>query len=320
MQIVLVGVVFYYLGNNIRSGWPEITSRDWQLNFLWLFLSILFLGGLYFGHASGWLAILWRFNHPVPFLPGLYVWFKSLLARYVPGNVLMVLGRVVMIEPYGVPKRVSFTSVAYEQVLLAASAAIAIAIALPFLAELRESSPLIWLVLAVPPLALVGLHPAILGRIGNWVFRKMGREIIEEFLPFRDIMWILSFYVIWWIVAGMGLFSMMRAVTSVSYSYLPLVLASAPLAWLVSVVVFISPSGLGVRELIYANVLSAAFASENAVASAFAIVIRFWQTLVEIVFVLVVMALVKIRHVKMKSAAVEAHLGIPDDEGPAPPL
>lgn len=320
LQLVLVGVVFYYLGRNIRAGWPEITNRDWQFDLPWLFLSVVFLGGLYFGHASCWLVILWRFKYPVPVLPGLYVWFKSLLARYVPGNVLMVLGRVVMIEPYGVPKRVSLTSVAYEQVLLAASAATAIATALPFLAELREPSDWIWLVMIVPPLAIAGLHPAFLGRVGNWVFRKMGRETIEEFLPFRDIIWIFGYYVIWWVVAGLGLFSMMRTVTHVDYSYLPLVIASAPLAWLVSVLVFISPSGLGVRELIYANVLSSAFGSEAGVASAFAIVIRFWQTLVEIGFVLVVFGLVKLRHVKVKTVGVEGHVGIPEDEGSAPPL
>lgn len=301
IQIILVGIVFFFLGRKIYTEWPQIRSYPWQIDIRWLVLSVIFLSAMYTGHAAGWLIILKRFNYPVPILPGVYVWLKSLLARYVPGNVLMIVGRVMMIEPYGVPKHISLTSVAYEQALLAATATTAIALALPFWPKLQAFSGLIWAVLVIPPLALIGLHPAILGRFGNWVFRKLGRETIEEFLPFKDIIWIFLFYSFFWIVAGFGLFAMARAVTFVDYTDLPIVIASSPLAWLTSVLFFISPSGLGVREGVYAYTLDFAFES-GGVASAFAILLRFWQTLVEIAFVVLVMALVKAKHIKMKAA------------------
>lgn len=320
-QIIIVGVVFFFLGRKIYTDWPQITSYPWDFSIPWLVASFILLGSLFTGHAVGWLIILKRFNYSVPVLPGLYVWYKSLLARYVPGNVLMVLGRVMMIEPYGVPKRVSLTSVAYEQALLVASAATSIAVALPFSPNLQNYSNLIWLVLIVPPLAIVGLHPAVIGRLGNWVFRKVGRETVEDFLPFLDIVLIFVFYCFFWVVAGLGLFSMARAVTdTVGVSDLPIVIASAPLAWLASVLFFISPSGLGVREGVYAVTLDFAFESAG-VASAFAILIRFWQTMVEIAFVLIVMGLVKFRHIKMKRVEVPE---VEDEEaevdGAAPPL
>jgi len=307
-QIIIVGVVFYFLGNKIRQDWPQITSRDWQFDIPWLIASMLLMSALYLGHASGWLIILWRFHHAVPFLPGLYVWFKSLLARYVPGNVLMVMGRVMMIQPYGVPKRASLTSVAYEQALLAASAAAAIAVALPFWEELQNFSQIIWLVLIVPPIAIVCLHPAILGRLGNAVFRKLGRETIDEFLPFSDIILIFCYYCFFWVVAGLGLFAMVNTVTHLEASGLPIVIASTPLAWLTSVLFFISPSGLGVREGVYAATLGFAFKGDfpqdyGGVAAAFAIVIRFWQTLLEIALVALIMGLVKIRHIKIRPKA-----------------
>ena len=319
LQVVLIGIVFFFLGRKIVTDWPKITEYPWDFNYPWLVLSIFLLGALFMGHAGGWLIILWRFRYPVPFLPGLYVWFKSLLARYVPGNVLMVVGRVMMIEPFGVPKRVSLTSVAYEQALLAASAATAISVTLPFSEELQNFSQLIWLVLIVPPLAIIGLHPAVLGRIGNWVFRKMGRETIEEFLPFTDIVGIFLYYIFFWVIAGLGLFAMARTVTgTVGLSELPIVVASAPLAWLTSVLFFISPSGLGVREGVYAVTLVNVFGDIGGVASAFAILIRFWQTLLEIGFVLVVMGLVKLRHIKISQpAAANAEA---ESDGTAPPL
>ncbi|MBE0429369.1 MAG: flippase-like domain-containing protein [Thermoleophilia bacterium] len=317
IQIIVVGIVFFFLGRKIVADWPRITGYPWDLSYPWLALSVVLLGLMFMGHAGGWLLILWRFRHPVPFLPGLYVWFKSLLARYVPGNVLMVVGRVIMIEPYGVPKRVSLTSVAYEQALAAASAATATVIMLPFSPQLQNFSQMIWVVMVVPPLAIAGLHPAILGRIGNWVFQKMKRDTIEEFLPFKDIIWIFFWYCAVWIIAGLALFSMVRTVTSAGISDLPIIIVSAPLAWLASVLFFISPSGLGVREGVYAITLVNVFGSIGGVASAFAILIRFWQTMLEIGFVLVVMTLVKLRHIRIGEPSEAAGS---ESDGAAPPL
>lgn len=230
-----------------------------------------------------------------------------MLARYIPGNVVMVVGRVMMIEPYGVPKRASLTSVAYEQALLGASAATAIAIVLPFWPKLQNFSQMIWIVLIVPPLAIICLHPAILGRFGNYVFSKLKRETIEEFLPFMDVIGIFLFYCLFWIVAGLGMFAMVNTVTKIDLSDLPIIIASAPLAWLTSVLFFISPSGLGVREGVYAFTLDFAFESAGA-AAAFAILVRFWQTLVELALVAIIMALVKIRHIKIRPGAATGAL------------
>ncbi|MFA5809515.1 MAG: lysylphosphatidylglycerol synthase domain-containing protein [Thermoleophilia bacterium] len=299
-QIFLIGIVFFFLGRKIYADWGNITSHDWQFDFYWLALSIIFFCMMYLGHAGGWLLILWRFKHSIPILPGIYIWFKSLLGRYVPGNVLMIVGRVMMTETYDVPKRVTLTSVAYEQALLAASATTVLAIALPFLPKLQDFSQLIWIALIVPPLAIIGLHPAVLGRIGNYVFRKLGRETIEVFLPFWEIIWVFLYYCFFWVVAGLALFSMIRTVTWADWSDLPIVIASTALAWMTSVLFFISPSGLGIREGVYAFTLD--FVFENAgVASAFAILVRFWQTLIEIGLVFVLLAIVKIKHYKFKT-------------------
>lgn len=292
-QAVLIGIVFLFLGRSIHRDWSQITGRDWRFNLPWLAASLLLMCGLYASHAAGWLLVLWRFRHPVSFLPGFYVWSKSLLARYVPGNVLMVVGRVMMIEPYGVPKKISLTSVVYEQALLAASSATVLSLALSLWPDLRNISSLIWLVLFIPPLAIVGLHPAIMGRIGNFALTIAGREPIEEFLPFKTVIGLIIYYCLTWAIAGVGLFALVRAVTMIDFVDMPIVIASVPLAWLFALMVFISPSGLGVREGVYAYTLAFAFDHEAGVASAFAILARFWQTLIEIAFVVVIMGIVK---------------------------
>jgi uncharacterized membrane protein YbhN (UPF0104 family) len=297
-QIIIIGVVFFFLGRVIVRDWQGITEYDWSFSIPWLLASLVLLASLYSGHASGWMIILWRFRYPVPFLPGFYVWSKSLLARYVPGNVLMIVGRVVMIKPYGVPQRVSFTSVAYEQFFLIASATVVLSIAVPFWDTIRDFSSLVWLILLVPVVTLLCLHPKVIGTVGNYAFKKIGREPIEQFLSFGDVIAIALYYCIFWVVGGAALFAMAHAVTpEINASDLPVCMASFPLAWLLSVLFFISPSGLGIREGVYAYTLGYAFNSTG-VASAFAILARFWYTLLEITFVLIIMGLVKLLHQK----------------------
>ncbi len=300
-QAILVGAVFLFLGRAIHEDWGEITGRSWQFKLPWMTASLVLMSSLYLSQANGWLLILKRFGHRVPFLPGIFVWSKSLLARYVPGNVLMVVGRVVMIEPYGVPKRISFTSVIYEQSLLAAASASVVSIALPLWPALRGVSPLIWLILLIPPAAIMGLHPKVFGAVANFLLKKGRRQPIEEFLPFKTVIAFIGYYGLTLTLSGLGLFSLVRAVTVISFSNLPVVIASAPLAWLLALFVFISPSGLGVREGVYTFTLAFAFNHESGVASAFAILARFWQTMIEVFFALTVMLLVRKFHRRQKS-------------------
>lgn len=316
VQGVLIGIVFYFLARTIHNDWSEITEYPWNFELPWLLLSIVFFSITYIGHAAGWVILLRLFKQTVPVLPAAYVWFKSLLARYVPGNVLMIIGRIVMIKPYGVPRRISLTSIVYEQALLVVSAAIVLSLALPFWSDLREFSNAIWLVLLIPPLAVTMLHPSVMGRVGNYALVKMGREPIEEFLPLRTLLWLIIYYCCIWVATGTALFAMARAVTDqISITDLPITIASVPLAWLVSVMFFIFPSGLGVREGIYAYTLRFAFDSEG-VASAFAILARFWQTLIEICFVFITMGIIKFWYEKHDHKEIIIESPTEDDTEP----
>lgn len=305
VQVILIGLVFFFLARAIHNDWSEITEYPWTFKLPWMLLSILFFTATYIGHSLGWLLLLRLFKQKVPFLPVMYVWFKSLIARYVPGNVLMIVGRVMMIKPYGVPKRISLTTIAYEQALLVVSATIVLSIALPFWSDLRAISDWIWLVLVVPPVAVVMMHPAIMGRLGNMAFRLIGRDPIEEFLPLRSVLGLIAMYCFFWVTSGTALFAMARAVTDqIVLADIPITIASVPLAWLVSVMFFIFPSGLGVREGIYSYTLRFAFDSEG-VASAFAILARFWQTLIEVGIVFITMGFIKLWYEKHEHREIE---------------
>ena len=95
-------------------------------------------------------------------------WGQPLLARYVPGSVLYVLGRVLLSERAGVPRRMTVASIVYEQAISATSAIVVAAYFLINHPDL-QGQPLRWAVLLLIPAgdrgaASAGFRPACQSR------------------------------------------------------------------------------------------------------------------------------------------------------------
>ena len=91
--------------------------------------------------------------------PRASIWGKSLVARYVPTNALMVVGRVVMAERHGVSKRGCLASIVYELGLAVVTAVMVGAYFVITLPQL-DDQPARYAILVVVPLALIALASA----------------------------------------------------------------------------------------------------------------------------------------------------------------
>ena len=81
---------------------------DWHFEPAWLVLSACSgSSAFYFFQGELWRLMVHSLGEShLRARPARALWGKSLLARYVPTNALMVVGRMVMAEKEGVPKRV----------------------------------------------------------------------------------------------------------------------------------------------------------------------------------------------------------------------
>ncbi|MEA2340506.1 MAG: glycosyltransferase 2 family protein, partial [Solirubrobacteraceae bacterium] len=181
------------------------------------------------------------------------IWARSLLGRYVPGNVLMVAGRLVYGREAGLPAKVSLTASVYEQVTMLASAGLAAAAFLVW--EGRHWSPVFWSVL-VAPFVLVLLDPAVLGRVAAWGLARTGRSVEIELLPRRQVVATLAWFAFTMALLGAGTALAIEGVAGPVPGGVPFVGLGYLLAWAVSMVAFVFPSGLGLREGAFAVVLS----------------------------------------------------------------
>src|SRR5919108_1451865 len=160
LQWGIAALIFGFLIWFVLRQWNKLPDFDWRFEPGWLVLSAAGVIAFYFLQSEYWRLILHSLGEHIPARPGRAVWGKSLIARYVPTNALMVVGRVVMAERYGVSKRVCLASIAYELVLGVGTAVIVGAyfvIKLPSL----EDQPARWAILALIPAVLIALHPRV---------------------------------------------------------------------------------------------------------------------------------------------------------------
>jgi uncharacterized membrane protein YbhN (UPF0104 family) len=99
---------------------------------------------------------------------------------------------------------------------------------------------------------------------------------------------ILACFVISWFVAGAGAWLLAHAVTGLAVDALPLVIVTNALAYVVGMVAFIFPSGIGVREAVFTASLARQL--PGGVALAWALLLRVWVTVIELAFVGLVVA------------------------------
>ncbi len=275
-------LVLIFLLLTVVKGWNKVSSYDWELSAGWLAFGVVVLLGFYLITAFAYEEILSQLHAPMP--PErvtIAVWAKSLLGRYVPGNVMMVVGRVVMAENTGVPKRVTLAATAYEQVLAICAAAVG---AMLVLFE-PKGSPIgaaVWLLMLIP-LGLVVLHPRVFKPASTWLLGKAGRAPLQTFLSGRQVVLLLGWYVVTTAMLGVGVWALVHSAAGSGAGNVVEVGAGFLLAFVVAMAAFIFPSGLGVRDGAFALVLSQSL--PGSVAVAVAVGVRFALVVIELVFV-----------------------------------
>lgn len=291
IQIAIAVLVFGFLVLTVVDQWAEIQDQGVHFHVLWLIPAFVILPIFYALNALGWDLILRFLGYRLGAGRAQVAWGQPLLARYVPGSVLYVLGRVLLSERAGVPRRLTVASIVYEQALQATSAIIVASYFLIVHPDL-EGQPLRWGVLLLIPLLITILHPRVFGPLANRALRAFGREPLPEVMSLRGVIAVMGFYAFNWGVVAVGIYCVARSVSSISPSDLLVSGAAQAFGYVAALVTLVAPAGLGVRDAAFAWAFKVATPGNSfAVASLVAIVVRGVLTVVEIVYVGIVTAL-----------------------------
>jgi hypothetical protein len=255
LQVAVPALIFVLcfsiLGYGLYKNWTALAAFQWEINYLQVALSfILYTFDLTLA-VSGWSLIVSKLAGVSNFRKNLKIYCYSNIASRLPGTVWYIISRAYLYEQQGIAKSVISIGSLLEMVLIILSGVFTYFLFLPFLSPisaLRNPLPLIAILL----LGLLLTHPAILGAI----LQRFARGKALHDLRYQDTLVWLGIYVVVWIVGGLVLFSAVNVFYPLPLTQLPGVIGAWTLSGVAASLVFLSPSGLGIRELTLSFLLS----------------------------------------------------------------
>lgn len=292
LQIGLAVLIFGFLVLTVINQWSEIKSEGVHFHVAWLIPAIVILPMFYVLSAFGWDLTLRFLGYTIGFGRAQVAWGQPMLARYVPGSVLYVLGRVLLSERAGIPRRITIASIVYEQAISATSAVVVAAYFIINHPDL-QGEPFRWAVLLLIPAALAVLHPRVFGPLSDKVLGAFGREPLPAVVSLRGVVSLLVFYSLNWVVVAFGIYCVARSVTFIPLDFNDILLVGSAQAvgYFAALVTLVAPAGIGVRDAAFAWAVKAAVGGSFAVGSLIAIAVRGVLTVGELIYVGAVTAL-----------------------------
>lgn len=298
--ILVTLAIFFWILRPVYRRWDQVKDRVAHTNWgLVLVASVMFAAFLFGFRVLSWRRILSGLGHRLPVAPTTRIWSSSELARYLPGVIWQVVGRVYLVRPYGVSGTVCSTSQILElTIFLLANALLAVGCLTWFGVKQLHQTAQTWLlsVALLAPILLTLVHPKVFYGITNVILRKMGKEPVETKLRFRVLLGLLGW-------AMLGLLWQSMAIWIITYGPLKLeftkwwvVGGAYCLAWCAGFLAFWAPGGLGVRELVFVAAMQVAlpspvrkqFSDPKALAGFLAflsVLLRLWATAGELILV-----------------------------------
>ena len=248
---ILVALYFY-----VQKNWSQLPAHGFAWN-PWLML-LAFAGFLLqeISFALIWRSILSRLGSRLGVLACLRVYLASEFVRYIPGNVWHVLTRILWVGKYGASRTIAFASMTIELITKLAAGAFIFAMSLLFWGNVGAIGSLfhgsLFIVVGVVTFLalLILIHPRILNGLLNIALRVLKRDPVVLTVSYKDILLVTLAWCVSWIVAGSAFFVLLLAIwPGTTLAMLPLCIGIYAIAWDFGFITFITPSGLGFREL-----------------------------------------------------------------------
>ena len=289
-KITLLCVTGYFLGHTAIEHAQEIQALDFQPGFL-----IFLLGAVLLILASEWVAGLlwWRvldyLGQSVPLGWAVSTFFKTTLAKYLPGNVWHLVGRVNASRQFGLAIERVGLSVIIEPLFMVTGGLIlsliymkAIAIQLlALLAVMILLHP--W---GVSQLARFLAYVKQAARKNNETMQKAEWEPIARY-PLPEMLIGMLFM----LLRGSSFCLTMLTLESIATQHLPELISGFSLAWLLSIVLP-APGGMGVFESSAIQILNGV--SSPAILLSSVVLFRFLCITTEVFGVFLVLAIPKL--------------------------
>jgi glycosyltransferase 2 family protein len=240
----IFGLTFVFLASVLRENWQDVQQLHLQPR-SWLFIGMALVfaiaNQLWTGVIWGW--ILASLKQPVPRRWAMLVFLKNAPARYLPGSIWHLYGRVRAAQLKGVKLELATLSVAMEPLCVIA-AALGLALLGDSYPELKSMALIV---------ILVAIHPRVINflwQLWNQICGKQAEDVCMPHYPVRIVFGSIIFMTL----RGLTFLMALRVFSPITWSELRETVGWFGFAWLLSLVVP-SPAGLGVLESFSVQIL-----------------------------------------------------------------
>jgi len=279
LGLVVVGFPLLLLAGIIVGNWGQLTSYAWHLRPLPLVLSLaLYVAGIGLAVLQ-WSLIMGRLAGVRSLRKNTKIYSFSTLAKRLPGTYWYVAGRMLLYDAEGVAKTATAAGAVLELAATILAGLLVYLFSLPFcLSTYLAGLPAIWrsgyLGLLIGLLVVVFLRPSLASAVLNRLTRSLGKQEVSFTFGTRDTLTWLAIHVLGWVIGGIVMYLLVTAVQPFPWDGLPAIINITTAAGLVGLVAFIAPSGLGIKELTLAYLLS--FYVPLPVAAVLSLLFRLW--------------------------------------------
>ncbi|HAD82932.1 MAG: hypothetical protein A2509_06855 [Candidatus Edwardsbacteria bacterium RIFOXYD12_FULL_50_11] len=282
--LLLVSIIIIYLSRKLYFTWNDIPFDKIKLNYILVLLSFVGLAGSFFCSVIAWQHILKALGGGMGFRKSWWVITGSYLAKYIPGHIWSIGGRVYLCKAEGISEKISGTAMILEMTALLLGSLTAFCFSLPFL--IKHGLPFwIWYLLIPIPFALAVFFSPLLPISLKWLASRFLKKEIKLEIKQAHLFKAFCLFAISAIIQGGAFFLLIRSFYSIEYRLLPDIIGIYNGSWAVGFLSFIAPGGLGVRE--GALTVLSKFYMPLPIAIILSALARLWMTLFEIIMALI---------------------------------
>jgi glycosyltransferase 2 family protein len=262
LGIVVTLAILVWMLKPVVVRWDQVKDRIADTNWPRVLLaSLMFSAYLFVFRAMSWRRILIGFGHRLPVAPATRIWSISELARYLPGVIWQVVGRVYLVRPYGVSGSFCSASQVLElAIFLLANIMLAVGCLVWLAHKMVHGLTLNWFLglAALIPVLFVLVHPKVFYRLANRVMARVGKPPIVKQLRFRELCGLLVWMLLGLLWQSMAIWLVVAQPLGLQFTKWWVVAGAYSLAWCAGFLAFWAPGGLGVREVIFVTAMDLA--------------------------------------------------------------
>jgi glycosyltransferase 2 family protein len=284
VQWLAVVVPFFLMGRNLYENWQLVQQHDWTVEPFSALLSLLFLFGAFLLLPLTTRQSMLMLNHNLSYGITYRAYFLSQLAKYLPGGIWIVPGRILVLRQAGVSGTASSIGILLESYVLVITGLL---MSVPYLIVQALVPGWFTILLGIGlALLLVLLSTPLL----PWSLRQLAwfRSVTLCF-DWSSVIYLTVISLAFWCLLGTGFFWLVKSLEGIGFELWPMMAAAYSLAWVAGFLVFLTPGGLGIREAAIALLLSPFLPLP--VATLIALLARVWWLLAEISCVIIAFGL-----------------------------